>query len=260
MFEVPVLGNVHLAAAGKYPRYYTTNVRGRGETLFVMSPVWRKWDFLGDLIDDEFNVCLGSDAQAAGALVAGQASGLVRLTSGNNSGTASDDIAMLNAGLNFLSGTGGHFGVECRMRMNTAVTGGTMGFGVTDVHSTTGSTEEPSSYATATLTTNASNGAGFLFDTAATTDDWLTWGVNADTDTDASHSGAIPVADAFDILRLEIDPACTARYYINDVLVKTVTGAVASGIPLGLYAYVNATTTASVVVDVDYVAVWADRY
>jgi len=233
--------------------------RSTGETVTANAPIFLKDDFLGDVLQDPWNICLGSDAQAAGAIVAGQSGGLLRLTSGNNSGTAAEDIAMLNAGLNFLSGTHYDLNLEVKIRMNTAITGGTMGIGFTDVHSTTGSTEEPSSIATATLTTNATNGGGIIFDTGATSKKFHVWGVNADTDSVFYDTGVAPVADTFNILRVQLSQGLLLKAWIDGVLVKSQASAVATGIPLGLYAYVNATTTASVVCDIDYVAVWASR-
>ena len=239
---------------GLFPRTEGPN----GETIFVHSPIWRKYDFIGDLIDDELNVCLGSDAQAAGALSAGIQSGAIRLTSGNNSGTASDDIAMLNSGLNFKASQG-DVGMEVRLRMNTAITGGTMGVGFTDVLSSTGSTEEPSSIATATLTTNASDGLGLIFDTGATVKDWFAWGVKGDTDSIFTDTTYAPVADTWEIIRVELDKAGNGYIYRNGILIASQTAALTASVLLTPYVYVNATTTASVVVDVDYFAMWGGR-
>lgn len=256
MFQsvIPIVGSYGVAAAGPYSRLFIPS----GETVHVFSPIWRKDDFLGDLILDEWNVCLGSDAQAAGAISVGIRGGVARLTSGNNSGTASDDIAMLNSGLNFLAAQGG-VGLEVRLRMNTAVTGGTMGVGFTDVQSATGSTEEPSSISGTTQTTTATDGAGLLYDTAQTTDQWYSWAVKNDTDTASTISGVAPVADTYQILRVEIDASGALTTFINDVQVHSVAAAITTTALLTPYVYVNATTTASVVVDIDYAAVWSGR-
>lgn len=234
--------------------------RSTGETAVVHAPIFLKDDFLGDVLQDPWNICLGSDGACAGAIIAGQSGGLLRLTSGANVGaTPALDIAMLNAGLNFVTGVHYDLNLEVKIRMNTAVTGGTMGIGFTDVHSTTGSTEEPSSIATATLTTNATDGVGLLFDTGATSKKFHVWGVNDGTDSVFYDTNVAPVADVFNILRVQLTSGLQLKAWIDGVLVKTQADAIKTAIPIGLYAYVNSTTNASVVCDIDYVALWASR-
>lgn len=236
--------------------------RSTGETVAVHAPINIYEDFLGvkdsDLaIPQPWNLCLGSDAQAAVALTAVNG-GALAVTTGNNSGTASDDIVMVNLALNFLPGSLYDLNFEAKIRMATSVATGTMGFGFTDVLSTTGSTEEPSSISATTLTTNATDAVGLIYDTAATNDYWHYWGVNTDVDSMFASTGVAPVADTYNILRCQISNGRTAKLWIDGVLVKEQATALAN-VALTPYVYFNATTTASIVGAIDYLRVWAAR-
>lgn len=117
---------------------------------------------------------------------------------------------------------------------------------------------------TTTLTLTASDLVGFYLSSELTDDeDWHgvynggsttgeTTSTNVDLDDDA-------VAGEFQILRLEIDPNGTARWYIDGVLKQTVEGAVSTTTDLGFMMAAGANTTELVHLEPDYILVEANR-
>lgn len=118
--------------------------------------------------------------------------------------------------------------------------------------------------ATATITYVTSDCVGFLFDSQLTSKNWhMVYKGGTTTAITASgslDSGILPVNGEFDILRVEIDPNGTARWYINGKLEQTVAGAASTTVNLGVLCGVWATTTTVATLDVDYVACRANRH
>jgi len=110
---------------------------------------------------------------------------------------------------------------------------------------------------TVTLTLTATSLCGFLFDHSLTEDEmWhavfkggTTTGITVST---TNQLGIDAVAGAFNILRVEVDPNGTARWYIDGVLKKTVEGAVSTTTDLAGLALVNSHGTAVELVELDY--------
>lgn len=200
----------------------------------------------------------GNDAQATDpTIVADAERGVIRLTTGNNSGTLSDDGSQLVCAVPVQADSGGLV-FEARLKINTAVTAVSVNVGLTD----STSLEEPFTISGSTITANADDAACFVYDTAQTTDQWMACSVDSTTvDEDSDLTGIAPVADTYQTLRIEIEPdGNTIQFYINGLLVRTLT--VAGITPsVNLYATIiaNATTTTSKVVDVDYVYVAHNR-
>lgn len=216
-----------------------------------------KDDFLGDVISDQWNATQGSDGQGAiAAIVAGAHGGIVRLTSGDaGTGTAADGSVLAHA-LNWIPANGGLF-MEALIRCNTSVANICLNVGFTD----TIALEMPISLSGTTLTTNATDAAVFVFDTAATTDVFNVQGVKNNTDTalTAATGALAPVADTLVRLGVAIDTSGTATFYHNGVMVGQVANAVTASVALTpVIAYETRTTTVKVV-DVDYVRVGALR-
>ena len=121
--------------------------------------------------------------------------------------------------------------IECRVQFPDLDTKAFY-FGLTDVNGDTAILEGENLVASGTsLTLTASDLCGFLLDAEATEDeDWImvyncgtttgeTTIANIDADNDA-------VAGEWDVLRLEIAPNGTARWFVNGALKQTVEGAV----------------------------------
>lgn len=84
-----------------------------------------------------------------------------------------------------------------------------------------------------TITTNATDAVGFMFDTSMATDNWWLVGVANDVDATLQNMGAAPVADTYAIFRIELSAAGVATFYYNGVAVGTaMTGAVTATIAL----------------------------
>lgn len=112
-----------------------------------------------------------------------------------------------------------------------------------------------------TITTNASDGVGFMFDTSMATDNWWLVGVAANTDATHQDMAAAPVADTYATFRIEVSTAGIATFYYNGTAVgTTMTGAVTATVALTpVIAGFNRTTTGTPTITADYVYVSADR-
>ncbi len=202
----------------------------------------------------------GGDTQAVDpAIVATAVGGQITLASGDADGVCSNDCSQIVSSIPVTADLGGVV-FETRLHIDGAITTVSVCAGLTD----STSLEEPASIATATITTVLSDGVVFCFDSAATLKQWYAIGV--DTNTDATGNGAAgaasaPVADTFQVLRIELDAdGVTARFYIDGVLVVRLTAAAATP-TVNLFAtvVVNSTTTTLKTVDIDYIYVGHTR-
>ena len=115
-----------------------------------------------------------------------------------------------------------------------------------------------------TITLTASDLCGFHFDSSLTDGaDWhmvynggTTTGATTSTDVDADDAA---VAGESQVLRVEIDRNGTARWYIDGALKQTVTNAVSTTVLQAGYVGCFGTTTTATSLDVDYIAIEANR-
>ena len=115
-----------------------------------------------------------------------------------------------------------------------------------------------------TLTLTASDLVGFFLSAELTDDeDWhmvynggTTTGATTSTNVDADDDA---VAGEWQILRLEIDPSGTARWYIDGVLKQTVTGAVSTTVDLKFFVGVEAKGAAIETADLNYILLKYNR-
>lgn len=112
-----------------------------------------------------------------------------------------------------------------------------------------------------TITTNATDGVGFMFDTSMSTDTWHLVGVANNTDATRQNSAAVPVADTYQVFRIELSSAGVATFYIDGTAVgSAMTGAVTATVALTpVIAGFNRTTTGTPTITADYVYVAANR-
>lgn len=204
----------------------------------------------------------GSDGQALDPAVNIQERGVLRLTTGDNSGTLAEDGSQIVCAIP-VQADSGDLVFEARLKINTAITGVSVNVGLTD----STSLEEPFSIATATITSTATDAACFVYDADATTKEWYACSVDGDTDDTGNATTTVaPVADTWQILRITVSAdGNTVRFYTgtsqsNMTLKKTLTNAGVSP-DVNLYATIvaNSTTTASKTVDVDYIKVQHTR-
>ena len=138
-------------------------------------------------------------------------------------------------------------------------------FGFADLDLNTVSLETDLTTASGTtFAYQASDICGFYWSSELTDDeDWhmvyaggTTTGETNSTNIDADVDA---VAGEYDVLRLEVSPNGTARWYINGVLKQTVTGAVSTTAEVAVIAMVEAKTAAIEYAWLDYVAIEANR-
>ena len=154
--------------------------------------------------------------------------------------------------------------IECRVQFPDLDTK-EFYFGLTDVNDDTSILEGNNLHgASTTITLTASDLCGFLLSAELTDDeDWHmvynggdTTGQTTSTSIDADVDA---VAGEYDVLRLEVAPNGTARWYINGALKQTVTGAVSTSTDLAVIAMVEAKSAAIEYAWIDYIAIEANR-
>ena len=215
-------------------------------------------DFLGDIIADQWNAVEGTDAATSdAAILAGGIGGVLRLTTGDAGTGIAADMEQLTQALQWQASNGG-LSIQARFKLS-AITTCYAFFGFTDLVTFEAPIE--SAGAADTITTNASDAVGFMFDTRMATDNWWLVGVAGDTDATAQNAGSAPVADTYATYRVDIDSAGKASFYINGVQVGIVmTGAVTAATDLTPTIAVSKTSVAaSMTMDVDYVHVSMER-
>jgi len=155
---------------------------------------------------------------------------------------------------------------ECRVRF-AEITTGEFFFGFSDVCTDLAIIEGALFHGnTVTITNTASDGCGFLLSSELTDSDAWCRVYNGGTATAVTSSVTAAaaldsnvVAGDFQILRLELDPNGTVRWYIDGVLKSTVENAVSTTTDMCLSCLVESKTTACKTADVDYVYVSANR-
>ena len=106
-----------------------------------------------------------------------------------------------------------------------------------------------------TVTTNATDAVGFMFDTRMSTVNWWLTGVANDVDATMQNSTFAPVANTFETLRVEVTPAGKASFFRNGKPVGTLmAGALTPATLLTPCLYAGKLSTATTMtVDYDYV-------
>ncbi len=187
--------------------------------------------------------------------------GVVRLTTTNEDkhSVGFTTNAVFDMALN------GGISIEARVRFENLDTKAAY-FGLTDVVTDgLGIIEaEQMVGATTTLTLTASDLCGFYLSSELTDDeDWH--GVfNGGTTTGVTASGSVDldsdaVAGEFQILKITVSNAGTARWYVDGVLKQTQTGAVSTTTDLAVLLMVETNTGAIETMDVDYILIESNR-
>lgn len=211
-------------------------------------------DFIGDALDARWNIVEGTDsATSDAAILAGGIGGVLRFTTGDaGTGLAADMIQMTQA-LQWQASNGG-LAIEARFKLS-AITNCYCFFGFTDVVTL----EAPiiSAASGDTFTTTASDAVGVMFDTRMSTDNWWLTGVAGDTDATMQNSGYAPVADTYEVWRIEVSATGVASFYRNGVAVgSAMSGAVTAATDLTPTFNIGKTSvTASMTADMDYIHV-----
>lgn len=189
----------------------------------------------------------GSDAQAADPVISSNT--LVMVTGDAGTGFAADGTqAIGDTGYTLAAGAKV---LEARLKLS-AITTVSMFFGWTDQKA---ALEIPiqSAASADTITTNATDAIGFMFDTSMSTDNiWLT-GVNNNSDETAQNSAIAPVAGTYITLRIETNTSGDATFYINGAIAgSAMTTAAATGVTLYPTLAAMARSTSSRTLTADY--------
>lgn len=215
-------------------------------------------DFVGDVIADQWNVVEGTDsATSDAAILAGGIGGVLRITTGDAGTGLAADMIQLTQALQWQASNGG-LRIEARFKLS-AITTCYVFFGFTDLVTL----EAPviSASSANTITTNASDAVGFMFDTNMTADTW--WLVGVANNTDATHQNTTfaPVADTYATFAIEVSSTGVATFYYNGNAVGTkMTGALTAATDLTpTLAVGKLSVAASMTLDLDYMTVNMDR-
>lgn len=214
-------------------------------------------DFLGDVIADQWGVDKGSDGAAANFAISAAVNGMVRATTGAGAGASmAANGVQLHQQLLWKANMG-NLEMEARVKIS-AITTVALFVGFTDQ---IGSLEAPITSAASadTITTNATDAVGFMFDTAMSTDTiWLV-GVKNDVDATKANSAVAPVADTWITLKVELDTSGNATFYINGAKKGTVSAAVTATVALTPVVTCFRRAAESITCDVDYIDIYASR-
>lgn len=221
-------------------------------------------DFLGDAIvaTNWGNATKGSDGQTVDFAHLTGVNGLLRGTTGDDAAaTMAVNGIQIHSALQWKANSSTkprRLVMECRLALS-AITGISIFVGFTDQIA---ALEQPciSAGSGDTITTNADDCVGFMFDTAMTTDTWWLVGSKGTVDATKQNSGIAPVAATQTVLRVEVDSDENAFFFIDGVPVGAVmASAVTKTVALTpvVAAYSNAAASRNI--DLDYIFVSSDR-
>lgn len=203
----------------------------------------------------------GHEDSGAGAayLQADALSGVVRLTSGKTD----KDTEFIGTDICLDVALMAPIIVEARVRFSDLDDKAAF-IGLTSVLTLDEQLDDVIDYSAATTVTLTATLAGFFLSSEFTDDEDWHMVYNGGTTTGETTTSSIDadddaVAGEWQVLRLEVDPNGTARWYIDGVLKQTVEGAISTSTDLAACAAITANTTTAAVMDVDYFLVEANR-
>jgi len=205
-------------------------------------------DFLGVAVDTTNDWTFAAVNSGAIARTAG-AGGIARITTGG----ADDDDADLATPLNYLPSKG--CSLEVRFATNDAAgTGFNVGFS-----DATGEAADliAITYSGTTLTSTASDFAGFFHDADATTDAIRAVAIKGNTDGTVHDTGSVAVDATYNVYRVDINQNGDVSYWLDGNHIATDEAAITTTAPLCAYvALINREGSANTA-DIDYIRVWA---
>lgn len=194
----------------------------------------------------------GSDAQAVDPVISG--SNLVLVTGDAGTGFAADGSqAIGDTGYDLSAGA---LVLEARVK-TSAITDVSIFVGFTDQKA---ALEIPIESAASgnSITTNATDAVGFMFDTEMTADNiWLV-GVDTGSDATPANSSIAFAADTYRTLRMEITTAGAATFYIDGVAIGSAMSNATAPVTLYPTIAAGARSTASRTITTDYLYVRQD--
>lgn len=172
-------------------------------------------DFEGDVVADQWNFTEGTDNTTSDGAINAALNGEFLLTAGDSAGTVAADYSQLNRELNWQGQQDLWFAARIKLASIASVSA-FIGF------SDTKALEGPiySAASANTLTSDATDAVGFMFDTSMAAANWWAVGVANDVDATAQNLGVAPVAATYETLaiQLRMNPVTnvvTAIFYRN---------------------------------------------
>lgn len=201
----------------------------------------------------------GSDGACVDWTVTASTQGDAVGTIGNTTASMAVSGTQLDAGLGWKPNQGGLI-MEARIKLSTIATIAVY-VGFTDQ---VGALEMPiqSAASADTITTNATDGVGFFFDTSMTTKNWWCSGVKNDVDATHQNTTFAPVAATYEVLRVEVQSDGQADFFRNGKQVGTGRMAAATTATIALTPVIagfNRTTSGAPTLSVDYILVAGNR-
>lgn len=212
--------------------------------LMVNAPNYVGWwdDFLGDAVNTTYAPDLST---GAGVTINAAARGTARVATS----TTDENHATLVLGLHFTVSNGPTI-FEARVTNVTASTSRSVEVGLSDALSETAG--EAFSSHDATLVDVATDAAVFAINAEEAVTAWKAISVKAGGTPAGTTTGVTATADTFDTLRIEVDAAGNASFFVNGTFVTTHLLAVATTALLTPWISVTTQTTGDRQVDVDY--------
>lgn len=189
--------------------------------------------------------------------VANSLCGEVTMKSSTDDGANSANTTLITGiNLGWKANQGGLM-MEARLKVD-AVTAVAIFVGFTDTISTT--VELPIFMNAGDIDSDATDACGVVFDTDATTDQWVQGGVKANTDTTPVYSGSAPVAATYVIVRVEVSSAGAVQGFINGKAIgDPVANAVTVTTALTPCVAVSSRSAAQRIMTIDYIWVQQNR-
>lgn len=201
------------------------------------------------------------DADAGIAVNNSLIGGVVTLTSANTDA----DTTFIGTTIGFDVALMGPLVLETRVQMPDLDTKEVF-FGITSILTVDEQLEDIVINASATAVTCVADLAGFYFSNELTASATTWHGIHAGGSTadgataaNVTLSGSTVTAGEWQVLRLEVDPNGTVRWYVDGVLKQTVADAVSTTTDVAAVLAVAANTTELGIIECDYMLVEANR-
>lgn len=202
-----------------------------------------------------WGVAHGSDGSAADFAIAAAVGGKVRGTTGaGGTTTMAVNGVQLHSALNWQANKGGL--IFSAAVAATLVTSLALYVGFTDQ---VAALEMPFTLSSGTLTSNATDACGFLFDTGATASTVKCVGVANDVDAAVIDTAVALTAATYALFNIEVDASGNATFWLNGTKYGTLASAVTPTIPLTPVVAGFRRTGTLTTIDVDHIAVEQDR-
>ena len=209
------------------------------------------WDDFRGTINAQWTLLKGSDGAAAYPAVAGN-DRVDLVTAAAGTGIAADGcmLASISLGTIATRTNGKKLVIPFKVKAS-AVTAVRYWVGLSD----SAALEQSASLSSTTYTTVATDAALVLFDTAATTDTIRLVGVKTNTDATHINTSLEPVADTYEVWRLEVNSSGDVEFFQNGTSLGTLSACLATDVAVYFVAGIVPTGASARTLSLDYAGV-----